>query len=108
TGQNGHPSLWNIGTSCSSNPTGNCGGSDGTNVAYYGKPDTCDYNTGGLHDGSLRTGEIALPQSSAIQLTYCSAFQRHLFAAADEPKGIVTPAGGEPQVVDEPWIGITG
>ncbi|MCA9256860.1 MAG: hypothetical protein KDA33_14525 [Phycisphaerales bacterium] len=98
--------LWNVGASCSSVPNGNCAGSDGTNVAYFGQPGTCNYDTGLHEDASITTPAIALPAlSEQILLTYCSALERHSLPGGDWPEVRVTPDGQATDVVDEPAVG---
>ncbi|MCB9853083.1 MAG: hypothetical protein H6819_08305 [Phycisphaerales bacterium] len=97
--------LWNISTTCSSVPTGACGDSDGSNVAYFGQTSTCNYDTGLRENASISTPAIALPASEQILLTYCSAFQRHLLAVGDWPEVRVLRDGQPTVVVDEPALG---
>ncbi|MCB9853816.1 MAG: choice-of-anchor J domain-containing protein [Phycisphaerales bacterium] len=97
--------LWNIGNSCSSLPTGACGDSDGSNVAYFGQPSTCNYDTGNHENASITTPAIALPPSEQILLTYCSAFERHVLPIGDWPEVRVTPEGQATDLVDEPAVG---
>lgn len=97
--------LWNISNTCSSIPNGTCGDSDGSNAAYFGQTSTCTFNTGNRENDSISTPAIALPPSEQILLTYCSALERHVFAAGDWPEVRVTPDGQPTVVVDEPAVG---
>ncbi|HPF41682.1 MAG TPA: hypothetical protein P5081_22770 [Phycisphaerae bacterium] len=98
--------LWNVGASCSGVPNGNCSGSDGSSVAYFGQPGTCNYDTGLHEDASITTPAIALPAlSEQILLTYCSALERHSLPGGDWPEVRVTPEGQATDVVDQPAVG---
>lgn len=100
--QNG---LWNVSATCSSVPLGNCQGSDGSNVAYFGQTSTCNYDTGAIVNDSMFTPPIALPDVDQISLTYCSALERDTTPIGDWPEVRVTPDGGATVVVDQPAVG---
>lgn len=97
--------LWNVSSTCSSLPSGACGDSDGSSVAYFGQTASCDFDTGVHTDESMFTPSIALPNGLQVLLTYCSAFERDTTPIGDWPQVRVTPNGQPTDVVDEPAVG---
>jgi agmatine/peptidylarginine deiminase len=65
--------LWHVSAMCEVLPP--C---DGQSWAYYGRDDTCTYNTGGHTTGTLIAPAIALPTipaGGAVTLNYCSTLE---------------------------------
>jgi hypothetical protein len=65
--------LWHISTGCA--PSGTCTGAGG-NWMYYGRDNTCTFNTGVTNSGTLSTAPISLPAVPAggtIDLRFCTA-----------------------------------
>jgi agmatine/peptidylarginine deiminase len=65
--------LWHVTGACPVFPP--C---DGLSWTYYGRDDTCDYDTGGHTSGALTSDAIALPAlppGGEVTLSYCSTFQ---------------------------------
>jgi len=65
--------LWHVTTACQVDPP--C---DGSWWAYYGRDDSCDYDTGDAHAGTLTSPAIDLPDvppGGSVTLTYCSSLE---------------------------------
>lgn len=100
--QNG---LWNVSATCSGIPTGACENAGSSNVAYFGRTSTCDFDTGLFMDDSMYLPQLAIPNTEFAQLTYCSALERDTTPIGDWPEVRVTPNGGGTVVVDQPAVG---
>jgi agmatine/peptidylarginine deiminase len=65
--------LWHVNDACEVAPP--C---DGSSWAYYGRDDTCTYDTGSRTSGELTARALALPTVPAggeVTLSYCSNFE---------------------------------